>query len=623
MNSRINIGIVVLGMIILSSFLGCDHPLESEVLKSVIETIAEDQPDMPTDLQAAAISWSQIKLDWTDNSDNETEFQIQRKKAGSSGWLTLGSVGADSTTYPDDGLEAETEYTYRVRAVNDAGESEWSAEASATTVPIPLSPPDAPSDLTATVQNADQISLSWSDNSDNEEQFVIYRRKESGSFAELSVLLPNTTGYIDSGLDSETQYSYYVFARNAAGDSGISNTPTATTDSLPQPSGMNAVTAGNRQVDLTWIYDSPFESGFNLQRKTGSGSFVDLVTLGADTISYSDTTAVPGTQYIYRVRAYDGGGSSEWSNEAGAVTKIYAYLALYSGQIAIIEISDPQNPGAPVYRSTGWNPNTIEIHDSHIYVPILRDMAIIDVTDPTDPGSPAYIGDDYADDTFFVRYVALKQNYAYLTLEPWYLLIFNIATPSSPSFISQKSYGPPASASDIAIYGNYLYLPASSGLSIFDITNGASPTGPTYLDTIKTTKICIDGSRAYMTLFNSAALGVYSLASPSNPSFLGVRQFVGTAQDIAAQGDYVFMACGDLGLIVVDVSDMSDIDPPASVQADTNNAYGVAIIDNYALIADGGGGLAIIDISIPMSPGTPTYITAYGDVRDVTIDPRQ
>jgi hypothetical protein len=618
MNSRINIGIVVLGMIILSSFLGCDHPLESEVLKSVIETIAADQPDTPTDLQATAMSSSQIKLDWTDNSDNETEFQIQRATSGGSGWQTIDSIGADSTAYTDNGLEAETEYVYRVRAVNDAGESEWSAEASATTDPPLL---DAPSDLTATAQNADQISLSWSDNSDNEEQFVIYRSKESGSFAELSVLPANTTGYIDSGLDSETQYSYYVFARNADGDSGISNTPTATTDSLPQPSGMNAAAAGNRQIDLTWTYDSPYESGFTLQRKTGTGSFADLTTVGADAISYSDTTAVPGTQYTYRVRAYDGGGSSEWSNEAGAVTEIYAYLALNSGQIAVIEISDPQNPGAPVYRNTGGYPYKIEINDSHIYIPILTDMAIIDVTDPTNPGSPAYVG--YGDASFQVRYVALKGNYAYLTLDPWDLLIFNIATPSSPSYITTKSYGPPAVASDIAIYGNYLYLPASSGLSIFDITNGASPTGPTYLDTIKTTKICIDGSRAYMTLFNSAALGVYSLANPSNPSFLGVRQFVGTAQDIAAQGDYVFMACGDLGLIVVDVSDMSDIDPPTAAREDTNNAYGVAIIDNYALIADGGGGLAIIDISIPMFPGTPTYITTYGDVRDVTIDPRQ
>jgi hypothetical protein len=620
MNGRTSTGIVILGIIILGSFLGCKHPLESEVLKSVIATIAANQPDAPTNLQAAASSSSQIDLLWTDNSDNETEFQIQREKTGSSGWLTIGSVGADSTTYPDTGLEAETKYDYRVRAVNDAGESEWSAEASATTDPIPLSPPDAPSDLTATVQNAGQISLSWTDNSDNEEQFVIYRRKESDSFAELSVLPANTTGHIDAGLDSETQYSYYVFARNAAGDSGISNTRTVTTDSLPQPSGMNATAAGNRQVDLTWTYDSPYESGFTLQRKTGTGSFADLATLDADTNSYSDTTAVPGTQYTYRVRAYDGGGSSEWSNEAGAVTEIYAYLALNSGKIAVIEISDPENPGAPAYRNTGGYPNTIEIHDSHIYVPILQDMAIIDVSDPTAPGSPAYI--DYGDAMFFVRYVALKENYAYVTLEPYYLLIFDIATPSSPSYITTEDYFPPAAPSDVAIYDDYLYLPTSGGLFIYGISNGASPTGPTNFDANGATKICIDGNRAYM-MFDPEDLGVYRLDNPLNPSYLGVREFTGTAQDIAARGDYVFMACGDQGLIVVDVSDMSDVMPPPAARVDTNNAYGVAIIGNYALIADGGGGLAVIDITTPMTPRTPKYITTYGNVRDVTIDPRQ
>jgi hypothetical protein len=342
--------------------------------------------------------------------------------------------------------------------------------------------------------------------------------------------------------------------------------------------------------------------------------------LSADSISYSDTTAVPGTQYTYRLCAYNGAGKSDWSNEAGTVTEIYAYLALDGGQIAAIEISDPENPGSPAYQNTGSYPYTIEIHDLHIYIPILLDMAIIDVTDPTNPGSAEYIG--YGDATFHVRYVALTENYAFATLEPWDLLIFDVSTPSSPSYITSESYGPPASASDIAVYGNYLYLPASSGLSIYDVTDPASPTGPTYLDTIKATKICIDGNRAYL-MFDPEDLGVYNLDSPLNPSFLGVREFVGTAQDIAARGDYVFMACGDRGLIVVDVSDMSAVIPPASVRQDTNNASGIAIIDDYALIADGSGGLAVIDISTPMSPGTPTYITSYGDVADVTIDPQQ
>lgn len=389
---------------------------------------------------------------------------------------------------------------------------------------------------------------------------------------------------------------------------------------LPQPSGLTATAAGNRRVDLAWEYDSPYESGFTVERKAGLGSFAVLATLGANSTSYSDASALPGTQYAYRVRAYHSGGSSEWSEEAVAVTEIYAYLALDSKKIAAIEISDPQNPGPPAYRDMSWAPYTIEVHDSYLYVPALDDMAIIDVTDPTSPGSPVYVG--YGTLDFAVRHVALKENHAYLTLEPWYLLVFNVTAPSTPSYVATKSYGPPASASDVAIYGNYLYLPSSSGLSILDVTNPASPTGPTYIDAIDTTKICIDGSRAYM-MYSPEDLGVYSLASPLSPSFLGVREFTGTAQDIAVQGDYVFMACGDQGLIVVDVSDMSDVTPPSSARRDTNSAYGVAVIGTFALIADGAGGLAVIDVSSPMSPGTPTYITTYGNVRDVTVDPRQ
>lgn len=84
-----------------------------------------------------------MTLTWKDNSDNETGFAIERKKAGEEAFAEVARVAADVVTWTDTGLSNATAYTYRVRAWNEGGYSAYSAEASATTV---RTPPAAPSD---------------------------------------------------------------------------------------------------------------------------------------------------------------------------------------------------------------------------------------------------------------------------------------------------------------------------------------------------------------------------------------------------------------------------------------------------------------------------------------------
>ena len=93
----------------------------------------------------------------------------------------------------------------------------------------PPTPPAAPSALAAAGTSDSTISLSWSDNSDNESVFVIERDGQVLS----SNASANTTTFEDSGLAGATTYSYRVKARNSAGDSAWSNSAEATTDTPP------------------------------------------------------------------------------------------------------------------------------------------------------------------------------------------------------------------------------------------------------------------------------------------------------------------------------------------------------------------------------------------------------
>jgi probable HAF family extracellular repeat protein len=85
-------------------------------------------PRAPAGLSVTTASTSELDLAWTDNSSNEFGFEVQRKAAGGD-WTTIGTRAANTATFSDTGLAGYAHYTYRVRAVNGTGASDWSNEA--------------------------------------------------------------------------------------------------------------------------------------------------------------------------------------------------------------------------------------------------------------------------------------------------------------------------------------------------------------------------------------------------------------------------------------------------------------------------------------------------------------
>ena len=93
-------------------------------------------PAAPSGLIAATASSSQIDLAWSDNSDNESNFEVERSPVGAGSFTNIATVGIDVTGYSDSGLSPETTYDYRVYAINGAGSSGYTNVASATTDPV-------------------------------------------------------------------------------------------------------------------------------------------------------------------------------------------------------------------------------------------------------------------------------------------------------------------------------------------------------------------------------------------------------------------------------------------------------------------------------------------------------
>jgi hypothetical protein len=188
-------------------------------------------PVAPSNLFVTGISDTQINLAWTDSSDNEAGFKIERCTGfGCSDFNEIAAVGANVTNYSNTGLSASTTYTYRVCAYNSVGNSGYSDATSATTLAAPTLPA-APSNLTATLVSRRQIDLTWDDNSGNEAGFRIERCRGSActNFAQIATVGQNVTTYRNTGLRRRTTYKYRVRAYNKVGNSTYSNTATAKT----------------------------------------------------------------------------------------------------------------------------------------------------------------------------------------------------------------------------------------------------------------------------------------------------------------------------------------------------------------------------------------------------------
>ena len=86
-------------------------------------------------------AWAQgtLNLAWTDNSNNEDGFKIERKTLQTGTFVEVGQTGQDIAVFADAVPDGQL-YCYRVNAFNSVGASPWSAEACGTILTTPLGP---------------------------------------------------------------------------------------------------------------------------------------------------------------------------------------------------------------------------------------------------------------------------------------------------------------------------------------------------------------------------------------------------------------------------------------------------------------------------------------------------
>lgn len=292
----------------------------SNVVHAEIIVDRETAPPAPRNLQAADVTATTLALTWMDSSNNETAFEIERSL--DTDFVDADTLAADmnETRYEENQLTPETQYYYRIRAINAVGASEYSQVLAVQTTPLPLSPPQPPSELSAQGISPSRITLAWRDNSDNEDGFIIMGSADGVTFEQQQVTAANVHTFDHTGLLPATTYSYKVLAFNTAGQSQESAVVRAETqaEALTPPAAPGELAYSeltSNAVKISWADRSDNEEGFRLERsRTSDFLLVDPVVVDPNVTAYQDINLLPSTDYYYRVVAFNQDGDSDYSD---------------------------------------------------------------------------------------------------------------------------------------------------------------------------------------------------------------------------------------------------------------------------------------------------------------------
>ncbi len=303
----------------------------------------------------AAASAGRIELGWTSVAGADS-YQIIMWTDGLKDWDRIGDpITGAITSYTHTGLTELNTYHYRVRAVVDGTEEDWSDSVSE----IPVRPA-APATLTATAATG-QVELEWSAVPDADSYRLISWTDGQTAWQRIGdPLSSSTTSYTHTGLIAGRTYYYRVSAVihgiEGAWTESVSDVPSA-----PPAPTLTATTAVG-QVDLSWSEVTGADSHILIVWTDAQNAWVRIGDpLSGDTTSYTHSGLSAGQTYYYRVGAVVDGTEGAWSNSPSAVPGATFMPGLVANASANgIDLSWSEVTDADSYQLIVWTPGQTE-----------------------------------------------------------------------------------------------------------------------------------------------------------------------------------------------------------------------------------------------------------------------
>lgn len=294
----------------------------SDVASYTVESTTVDVPAAPSDIKFSNVEFTSngvnATMSWTDNSDNEDRFVIQFSYDNEN-WLGAGSTDANVTTRTATGLVSGKTYYFRVAAYNAAGYSDWAT----TTYDVPTAVINKPGDIVFGEYSSGNLEMSWADNSDNEDGFVIQFSYDGEKWNRAGTTEANVNYRTATRVSPGRTYYFRVAAFKGSSYSDWSYGEYTAPSGVPTEPGKITFTnysAENHTVEMSWVDNSNDETGFRIEYSTDSGATWRTSAQTSADVNYRTATALRvGETYQFRVRSFNAFGSSGWTYGSYAV----------------------------------------------------------------------------------------------------------------------------------------------------------------------------------------------------------------------------------------------------------------------------------------------------------------
>ncbi|MFL0076450.1 M43 family zinc metalloprotease [Tenacibaculum maritimum] len=324
----------------------------------------------PSNLTASDATSSEITLNWNDNSDNEEGFKIERLNNNGS-YSLITTIGANSTTYTDSSLTANTTYSYRIQSFSGNAHSTYSNIAEVTTADHTQTDNYCAINGNNDYEYIQAISINSFINSSGADTngYGNYTSKIIDLPPSANVNVSLTPGFLSNtysehwaiyidynqnnlfetdervldGISGNTTVSGSFLVSEQAvgitrmriimkydstpidgclpiGDGEAEDYTVSFSEAVIAPSNLSAIANSTSKITLNWQDNSTNENGFRIERVTNSGSFEVISSVPTNTNSFTDTNLTENTTYTYRVRAFVNNIDSTPSNEVSITT---------------------------------------------------------------------------------------------------------------------------------------------------------------------------------------------------------------------------------------------------------------------------------------------------------------
>lgn len=364
---------------------------------------------------------------------------------------------------------------------------------------------------------------------------------------------------------------------------------------------------GLRVIDID-TPQNPVEVG---SRKTSDAKSIEIRRIDDETVhaivadgefgvKIMDVSNPKDPERIYTIQTAD--ASDLILVERGE--KVYAIVADGPGGVVLIDLD--ATPPVVVSRYESSNASGISMDSDLLF--IADEDEGLKVLDLADLESPRVISTYELANTVDV---SVSEDFAYIASETEGLLIFDVSSPKLPVFYDAAEI---EGIRAVTARGSKVFAGGENGFHILDaFTKGESYEVASVLTDGKAYEVSINNPQTDKTYAYVAdrkgGLKIFDVSMPNTLGDASLLAHIETeyCREVLAVGDYAYIADGPGGVVVVDLAPLWDDDPDTAPGVigkwDTDgNARSLAYANELLYVADGNRGVKVIDVSNPERP---------------------